>query len=79
VVTREWQLAVRVDGQDDRRDGALPFPFWQHRNFAGGMNRSEISGKQRSGLRRKCEFRAQKSKLHVSASINGVSQVGHYF
>jgi hypothetical protein len=33
---------------------------------------SKISGKQRSGSRRKCEVRAQKSKAHVDMSINGV-------
>jgi hypothetical protein len=73
------QLAVGVDGQDGCRDRALPLPFWRHRNLAGGTNRSNISGKQRSGSRRKCEVRAQKSKPHVAASINGVSWVEHYF
>jgi hypothetical protein len=79
VVTREWQLAVGVDGRDDCRDGALLLPFRCHCNLAGGTNRNKISGKQRNGSRRKCEVRAQKSKLHVGASINGVSRVGHYF
>jgi hypothetical protein len=79
VVTREWQLAIGVDGRDDFHDGALPLPFQRHRNLAGGTNRSEISVKQWSGSRRKCEVRARKSKLHVGASINGVSRVGHYF
>jgi hypothetical protein len=60
VVTRERQLTVRVDGWDDCRDGALSLPFRRHHNLAGGMNRNEISGKQRSGSRRKCEVRAQK-------------------
>jgi hypothetical protein len=73
------ELAVRVDGRDDHRDGTLPLLFRHHRNLAGGTNRSEISGKQRSDSRRKCEVRARKSKLHVGVSINGVSQVEHYF
>jgi hypothetical protein len=79
VVTRQWQLAVGVDGRDDCRGGALPLPFRRHRNLTGGTNRSEILGKQRSGSRRKYEVRTRKSKLHVSTSINGVSRVGHYF
>jgi hypothetical protein len=79
VVTREWQLAIGVDGRNDCRDGALPLSFRRHRNLAGGTNMSEILGKQRSGSRRKCEVRAQKSKLHDDASINGVSWTGHYF
>jgi hypothetical protein len=72
MITRKWQLTVGVDGWDDSHDGALPLPFWRHRNLAGGTNKSEISGKQRSGLRRKCEVRAQKSKVHIDTSINGV-------
>jgi hypothetical protein len=48
------------------------FPFWCHRNLAGGTNGSEISGKQKSGSRQKCEVRAQKPKAHVDMSINEV-------
>jgi hypothetical protein len=47
-------------------------PFGCHCNLTGGSNRGEILGKQKSGSRRKCEFRAQKSKAHVDMSINGV-------
>jgi hypothetical protein len=72
MVTHEWQLTVGVDGRDDCHDGALPIPFRCHRNLAGGMNRSGISGKQMSGSKRKCEVRAQKSKAHINTSINGV-------
>jgi hypothetical protein len=72
-------MAVGVDERDDCRDGALPLPFRRHRNLVGGTNRSEISGKQRSGSRWKWEVRAQKSKLHVGTSINGGSRVEHYF
>jgi hypothetical protein len=79
VVTREWQLAVGVDRRDDGRNGALPLPHRRYRSHAGGTNRIEISEKQRSGSRRKSEVRAQKSKTHVGASINGVSRVRHYF
>jgi hypothetical protein len=79
VVTLEWQLAVGVDRWDDCRNGALPLPLRRQRGLAGESSRIEISGKQRSGSRRKSEVRAQKSKMHVGASINGVSRVGHYF
>jgi hypothetical protein len=72
MVTREWQLTVGVDWWDDCHSGALLLPFRRHRNLAGGTNRSEISGKQRSGSRRKCEVGAQKSKAHVDMSINVV-------
>jgi hypothetical protein len=64
MVTRKWQLVVGVDGRDDRRDGTLPLPFRRHRNLAGGTNRSEISGKQRSGSRRKCEAREEIKTAH---------------
>jgi hypothetical protein len=72
MVTREWQLTVGVDGRDDCHGGALPLSFRRHHIFAGGTNRSGISGKQMSGSKRKCEVRAQKSKAHVDTSINGV-------
>jgi hypothetical protein len=58
VVIHEWQLAVGVDGRDDCRNGALPLPLRRHRSLAGGTNRNEISGKKRSGSRRKSEVRA---------------------
>jgi hypothetical protein len=45
MVTREWQLTVGVDWRDDCHGGAVPLPFRRHRNLAGGMNSSEISGK----------------------------------
>jgi hypothetical protein len=60
VVTREWQLTVGVDGWDDCRNGALPLPLRRHRNLADKIDRNEISGKQRSGSRRKSAVRAQK-------------------
>jgi hypothetical protein len=78
VVTCEWQLAVGVDRRDDGRNGALPLPLRRHPSLAGETSKIEISGKQRSGSRRKSEVRAQKSKMHVGASINGASRVGHY-
>jgi hypothetical protein len=72
MVTREWQLTVGVDLRDDSHGGALLLPLGRHRNLAGGLNGGKISGKQKSGSRRKCEVRAQKSKVHVDMSINGV-------
>jgi hypothetical protein len=72
MVTRERQLTVGVNWRDDCRGRALLLPFRRHRNLAGGTNGSEISGKQKSGSRQKCEVRAQKSKAHIDMSINGV-------
>jgi hypothetical protein len=70
TVTREWQLTVGVDWWDDGHGGALFLPFGRHRNLASKTNGGEILGKQKSGSRRKCEVRAQKSKAHVGMSIN---------
>jgi hypothetical protein len=72
MVTRKWQLTVGVDWRDDNHGGALLLPLVRHRNLASGLNGGEISGKKKSGSRRKCEVRAQKSKAHVDISINGV-------
>jgi hypothetical protein len=72
MVTHEWQLTVGIDWRDDGHGGALLLPFGRHRNLAGEMNGGKISGKQKSGSRRKCEVMAQKSKAHVDMSINGV-------
>jgi hypothetical protein len=71
MITREWQLIVGVDWRDDSHGGALLLPLGRHRNLAGGSNEGKISGKQKSGSRRKCEVRDQKSKGHVGMSING--------
>jgi hypothetical protein len=62
MVTCERQLAVGVDGRNDYRSKILVLPLGHHCNLAGGLNKSEIRGKQRSGLRRKCEVRAQNSE-----------------
>jgi hypothetical protein len=79
VITSKGKLAIGVDERDERSSGTLPLPFWRHRNFSGGMNMLEISRKRRSGSKAKSEVRAQKSKKHVGAGINGVSLVEHYF
>jgi hypothetical protein len=71
MVTREWQLTVGVDWRDDCHGGTLLLPLGRHRNLTGGSNGGKISGKQKSGSRRKCEVRAQKSKMHIGMSING--------
>jgi hypothetical protein len=62
MVTCERQLAVGVDGRNDYHNRIMVLPLGRHRNLAGRLNRSEIRGKQRSGLRRKYEVRAQNSK-----------------
>jgi hypothetical protein len=51
-----------VDGRNDYRSRILVLPLGRHRNLVGRLNRSEIRGKQRNGLRRKCEVRAQNSE-----------------
>jgi hypothetical protein len=79
MVTSEWKLAVGVDGRNDCSNGAMPLLLWRHRDLSGGASRIKISGKQRSGSKGKSEVRAQKSKKHVDASINGVFWVEHYF
>jgi hypothetical protein len=72
VVTCERQLTVGVDGRNDYHSKTLVLPLGCRRNLAGGSNKGEIRGKQRSGSRRKCEVRAQNSKAHDGMSINGV-------
>jgi hypothetical protein len=62
MVTCERQLAVGVDGRNDYRSIILVLPLGRHRNLIGGLNRGEIRGKQRSGLRRKCHVRALNSE-----------------
>jgi hypothetical protein len=79
MVTSKWKLTVGVDGRDDCNSGTLPLPLWGHRDPSGKASRLEILGKQRNGSNAKGEVRAQKSKKHVGASINGISWVGHYF
>jgi hypothetical protein len=79
MVTSEWKLAVGVNGWDDCSNGALSLLLWRHHDLSSGASRIEISGKQRSGSKEESEVRAQKSKKHVGASINGVSWDGHYF
>jgi hypothetical protein len=65
VVTCERQLAVGVDGRNDYRSRILVLPLGRHRNLTGGLNKGEIRGKQRSGLRQKCEVRAQNSEARI--------------
>jgi hypothetical protein len=62
MVTCEGQLVVGVDGRNHYRSRILVLPLGRHRNLVGGLNRSEIKGKQRNGLRQKCEDRAQNAE-----------------
>jgi hypothetical protein len=62
MVTCERQLAVGVDGRNDYRSRILVLPLGRHRNLTGGLNKGGIRRKQMSGLRRKCEVRAQNSE-----------------
>jgi hypothetical protein len=79
MVTSEWQLTVGVDMRDDCSNRALPLPLWCHRNFPTERVGSRSQGSRGVVRREKSEVRAQKSKKHVGASINGVFWVGHYF
>jgi hypothetical protein len=72
VVTCERQLAVGIDGRNDRHNRTLILPLGRHHNLADGLNKGEILGKQRSGSRQKCEVRARNSKAHVDTIMNGV-------
>jgi hypothetical protein len=58
MVTCEGQLVVGVDGRDHYCSRILVFSLGCHRNLVGGLNGSEIRGKQRNVLRRKGEVRA---------------------
>jgi hypothetical protein len=60
--TYERQLAVGVEGRNNYHNRILVLPLGRHRNLVGGLNRSKIRGKQRNGLRRKCEVRAQNAE-----------------
>jgi hypothetical protein len=62
VVTCERQLAVGVDGSNDYRSRILVLSLGRHHNLTGGLNKGKIRGKHRSGLRQKCEVRAQNSE-----------------
>jgi hypothetical protein len=62
MVTCKRQLAVGVDRRNDYRSRILVLPLGRHRNLTGGLNSGEIRGKQRCGLRQKCEVRAQNSE-----------------
>jgi hypothetical protein len=62
MVTYKRQLAVGVDGRNDYHSRILVLPLGRHHNLTGGLNKGEIRGKQRNGLRRKCEARAQNSE-----------------
>jgi hypothetical protein len=62
MVTCEGQLAVGVDGRNDHRSRILVLPLGRHCNIVGGLNGSEIRGKQRNVLRQKGEARAQNTE-----------------
>jgi hypothetical protein len=72
MVTCERQLAVGVDERNDYCSRTMILPLGRHHNFAGGLNKGKIRGKQSSGSRRKCKVRAQNSKAHDDMGINGV-------
>jgi hypothetical protein len=56
MITCERQLAVEIDGRNDRRSRILGLPLGRHHNLVGGLSGSEIKGKQRV-------FRGKKVRL----------------
>jgi hypothetical protein len=62
MVTCEGQMVVGVDGRDHYCNIIVVFPLGSHRNLVGGLNGSEIRGKQRNVLRQKGEVRAQNAE-----------------
>jgi hypothetical protein len=62
MVTCEGQMVVGVDGRDHYCSRIVVFPLGSHRNLVGGLNGSEIRGKQRNVLRQKGEVRAQNAE-----------------
>jgi hypothetical protein len=79
MVTCKGQLAVGVDGRDHYYSRILVLPLGRHRNLVGGLNRSEIREKQKYGLRRKGEVRAQNAEACDDVIKMGFSRVGHRF
>jgi hypothetical protein len=61
VITSKRKLAIGIDGQDDRNNGAISLPLGSHRSLSGGTSGLGVSRKQGSG-RGKSEDRARKSK-----------------
>jgi hypothetical protein len=50
VITCERQLAVGIDGRNDRDRGILTLPLGRHLNLAGELSGSEITRKQRRSV-----------------------------
>jgi hypothetical protein len=53
VITCERQLAVGIDGRNNRSDRILTLPLRRHLNLVGELSGSEIKGKQRKSGGRK--------------------------
>jgi hypothetical protein len=47
MITCERQLAVGIDGRNNRSGRILTLPLGRHHNLVGGLSGSEIKGKQR--------------------------------
>ena len=47
MITCKRQLAVGIDGRNNRSGGILTLPLGRHHNLVGGLSGSEIKGKQR--------------------------------
>jgi hypothetical protein len=46
MITCERQLAVGIDGRNNRSGGILTLPLGRHLNLVGELSESEIKGKQ---------------------------------
>ena len=79
MVTCEGQLTVGVDGRNDHRNRILILLLGRHCNLVGGLNGSEIRGKQRNVLRQKGEVRAQNVEACDDVIKMGFSRVGYHF
>jgi hypothetical protein len=66
VITCERQLAVGIDGRNDRIRGILTFPLGRHLNLAGELSGSEITRKQRRSVSRKAGI-GLRTQRHATA------------
>jgi hypothetical protein len=69
MITREWKLAVGIDGWNDRNGGALSLPFGSHHNLSGGASGLENS-ENGEAVEEKLRFRVRDSRRHVGMGIS---------
>jgi hypothetical protein len=79
VITCKRQLAVGIDGRNDRGRGILTLPLGRHLNLAGELSGSEITKKQRRSGSRKSRARAQNAEACDDAVQMGFSRARCHF